>query len=131
MNSAALGSVAGESARSERPRDGRLMPWRSFSLGAYLPETALEYYLRWLKDQERSHDARAVREFVQAHPFMFGASVDVTVRGYVRRIAREPDSSETFARHIATRYERWRAARMAARSTGRLPRPPAPQSRPS
>ena len=98
------------------------MPWRSVSLGAFLPATALEYYMLWLKDEQRSHDASTVRDFVHAHPFMFGANVEVTVRGYVRRIVREPDSAATFARHIATRYERWRAARVAARRDRGAPR---------
>ena len=102
------------------------MPWRSVSLGAYLPATALEYYQRWLKDERRSHDATAVRDFVHSHPFMFGSSVEVTVHGYVRRIVREPDGPETFARHIATRYERWRAARVAARKVRGAPRLPHP-----
>lgn len=97
------------------------MPWRSVSLGSDLPETALEYYQRWLEDEKRHHDASAVRDFVGAHPFMFGTSAEVIVRGYLRRITREPDSAETFARHIATRYERWRAARVAARGARRGP----------
>lgn len=98
------------------------MPWRSAPLSSYLPETALEYYQRWLKDEKRHHDASSVRDFIGAHPFMFGSGVNVIVRGYLRRITREPDGAETFARHIATRYERWRAARVAARGGGRGPR---------
>lgn len=98
------------------------MPYRSVSLGKYLPATALEYYVRWLAEERRTHRPSAVRDFVRAHPFMFGTSAEVTVRGYERRLVRTPDDPETFAAYIATRYERWRAARAAARSGKRPPR---------
>jgi len=100
------------------------MPYRSVSLSDHLPATAPEYYVDWLARERRRHGASAVRDFVRAHPFMFGASADVTVGGYERWLARSksPDRPETFAAYIATRYERWRAARVAARSGKRPPR---------
>lgn len=99
------------------------MPYRSVSLAKLLPATAEEYYAQWLASERRSHGGQAVRAFLRAHPFMFGGSVDTTAQGYARWLTRahRSDSREAFCDYVGPRYERWRAARVAARAGRRRP----------
>lgn len=99
------------------------MPYRSVSLSQLLPESALAYYRDWLAKERVAHSLSAVSGFVRAHAFMFGSRADAVVQGYLRWQMRQrrPESPEAFAEYIAARYERWRAARMAARGGKRRP----------
>ena len=93
------------------------MPNRSVGLGHVLPDQAVDYYRGWLTSQQRTHSEAAIRDFIAAHQFMFGRSVNTAANGYRSRL-RQPrvvDTPAAFAAYIEIRYVRWRDARREAR----------------
>ena len=72
----------------------------------------------WLAAAGSTYGNAAREGFARAHPTLFGAAYEVTLRGYERWRMRHgvSDSELAFARYLAPRHERWLVAQASTHS---------------
>lgn len=72
--------------------------------------TALQYCSQWLYRAGLQYGAAGRAALARAHPQIFGSEYHLALTGYSRWLSRSymPDTIESFARYVSSRYDLWR-----------------------
>jgi hypothetical protein len=77
--------------------------------GVQAMRRCVQHVNAWLAAADTTYGQAARTDFVRAHPVLFGHAYEIALRGYERWHRRHGlcDSSETFARYVTPRHDRW------------------------